>query len=444
MNYVKYILIIFTIILSSFYLFPFSFIALPGVNTKMAMAAFSLIILLIKFAKNRVTNIDRSFIELSVLAILVSIICVVSVVFNNTKDFSYATYVVSMWVWLGGAYTLVSTIQAVHGRISVRLLCDYLIIVCVIQCVLAILIDQLPSVKAFVNSHVGSFGFNSSVGASEYERRNRLYGIGAALDFAGTRFSAVLIMIAAIISRKDIKVSKGLPLYIVSFIIIVLIGNMIARTTLVGTIIAILYLLFKLSGDSLFRQRKLILWGSTLLSSIIIVSIVLYNSSPVFKGYIEFGFEGFFSLAKTGEWQTNSGDILVNMIKFPETIKTWLIGDGYFENPSSDIYYVGYPWKGFYMGTDVGYLRFIFYFGIIGLLFFVVFFCRVAKACGEKHPQYRSLFNLLLVLNFIIWLKISTDIFVVFAPFLCFSLAENEESEIELQYENPISDSLDM
>lgn len=38
-----------------------------------------------------------------------------------------------------------------------------------------------------------------------------------------------------------------------------------------------------------------------------------------------------------------------------------MIGDGYFENPRTDPYYIGYQWKGFYMGTDVGYLRFLFF-----------------------------------------------------------------------------------
>ena len=118
-----------------------------------------------------------------------------------------------------------------------------------------------------------------------------------------------------------------------------------------------------------------------------------------------------------------------NMIKFPKDIKTWLIGDGYFENPSADIYYIGQQWKGFYMGTDIGYLRFIFYFGIVGLFTFCLFFCWVSKICAEKHHQYLSLFTALLILNFVVWFKVSTDIFVVFAPFLCFISNENTLSD---------------
>lgn len=434
MKLLKVLFVFITVLLASFYLFPFSFVALPGINTKMAMAACSLLILLIRLAKRRESVADRSFITLSAIAIIVSLICFISVVINNTNDHSYSTYIVSMWVWLGGAYTLVSVIRAVHGDVTMRLICNYMIAVCVLQCVIALLIDLIPEVKFIVNTHIGSFGFNSSLGASEYERRDRLYGIGAALDFAGTRFSAVLIMIAVLVMQQAERESSGRSiLYVLSFMLICVIGNMIARTTSVGAIIAIIYVIFKLCKGTIVKYSKfLFLSGSLILISIVLI-VSLYNTSIIFKEYIEFGFEGFFSLVRTGEWQTNSGDILINMIRFPETWKTWLIGDGYFENPNSDIYYVGYPWKGFYMGTDIGYLRFIFYFGVFGLIAFSCFFCVVFKTCSRAHPQYRCLFGLLLVLNFIIWLKVSTDIFVVFAPFLCFT--ENE---------NTISDPLDI
>lgn len=50
------------------------------------------------------------------------------------------------------------------------------------------------------------------------------------------------------------------------------------------------------------------------------------------------------------------------MYVFPDNLKTWIIGDGYFNGPEdSDPYYTGEIWDiGYYKGTDVGYLRFIF------------------------------------------------------------------------------------
>ena len=47
----------------------------------------------------------------------------------------------------------------------------------------------------------------------------------------------------------------------------------------------------------------------------------------------------------------------------------------------------------------------------------------------NRFQSYRGLFFMILLLNFIIWLKVSTDIFLVFALFLCISKEENDAYE---------------
>ena len=117
--------------------------------------------------------------------------------------------------------------------------------------------------------------------------------------------------------------------------------------------------------------------------------------------------------------------MLQNMYVFPEAIKTWLIGDGYFSPPQdTDPYFTGKIRLGYYMGTDVGYLRFIFYFGLIGLAAISAVMCKAAFICARKFRAERALFIMLLAINFIVWFKVSTDIFLVFAPFL---VADPEE-----------------
>jgi hypothetical protein len=169
------------------------------------------------------------------------------------------------------------------------------------------------------------------------------------------------------------------------------------------------------------------------------IIIHLYDNNPVVREDIRFAFEGFFSLAEKGEWDVHSNNRLMEMYVFPDNAKTWIIGDGYFDGPSNtDPYYVGPTMTGFYMWTDVGYLRFIFYFGLIGLAAFMFFFVKCGQVCAHKFRNYALLFWLLMLLNFIIWFKVSTDIFVVFALFLCISQEDNDS------YENSISDSLNI
>lgn len=420
------ILVALTIILTSFYYFPFEFTFLPGYNTKMLLAGAGLVVLLFRLAQGQKASVDKDLFLLSAFAAVVSLCGVFSVIWNGTQDYTYASYLVSMWVWLGGAYTVVSIIRAVHGRASIFLLGNYVIAVCAIQCVLAIAIDTYPLIRNWVESFYSD--------AVYYAEKDRLYGIGAALDVAGMRFSAALVMIACIGSKLGSSLSKNYILfYVFSFLIITVLGNMVARTTIVGVALAVFYFLFVYNQTALKNQdQKRVLRKWLVFISILSVPLIvyLYKTDPTFSKNLRFAFEGFFSLVETGRWDVHSNNMLENMYIVPTDFKTWLIGDGYFNNPiQTDPYYTGVIRGEFYMGTDIGYLRFIFYFGLCGLFAFMAFFCKACQVCINKNGSNKAMFILLLALNFIVWFKVSTDVFLIFALFLCVDQNENEESE---------------
>lgn len=436
----KFIKVLIAGIAVSFYFFPFEFTFLPGVNTKMAMAGVGLILYAIDLAKGRVGQINKSGFQIAVIAALVSLCGLTAVIYNNTNDYTYATYIVSMFVWLGGAYTAVKIVKWLHGYVSVELVCNYLIGVCVGQCIIALAIDSMPTFKAFVDRTVVGFDF---VDTDRLTQSHRLYGIGAGLDVAGTRFSSVLVIVAVLLQRlSSSRFRNYMWLYLVAFVIISVVGNMMARTTTVGVLVALCYLMMTSGIMKLSLNRDNMRVWKYLLGTLCValpIIIYLYSIDPQFRDNLRFAFEGFFSLAEKGHWETNSNNILKNMIVFPDNLKTWLIGDGYIENPTyRDPYYVGPSHGGYYMGTDIGYLRFIFYFGLFGLLTFIIYFIKVARSCAERFPKYATMFMLILAINMIVWLKVSTDIFLVFAIFLCVS-KEDEDA-----YENSLSDPLDI
>ena len=420
----KYIGIFIVGILTSFYFFPFEFAILPGANTKMILAGVSLVVLAFQLARGGRAVINRELFTLSILAGMVSLAGLASVTFNETNDYTYATYIISMWVWLGGAYMAVSAMRGLHGRISVALIANYLIGVCVAQCIIALLIDASPAFKDIVNTYIASFDF---VQFDQLNEGERLYGIGATLDVAGLRFSTVLAMIAYFCVQPNIRANNvKLVCYLASFCIIAIVGNMMARTTTMGVGLAVLYWLYKLLQDK--NNRKFLWWIAGAVVIAVAISTYMYRVSPEFRENIRFAFEGFFSLVEKGEWEVSSNNRLKNMFVFPDNIKTWIIGDGYIENPyNRDPYYTGPRFGGYYMGTDVGYLRFIFYFGIMGLVLFIYFFWRVAQVCVRRFNSYEILFLMILAVNMIGWAKVSTDIFLVFALFLC--VAEEEDVE---------------
>lgn len=422
---VKIVQVIITLIFTSFFFFPFYFTFLPTVNTKMMMAVAGLLVFGLDLSQNRSANMNREFFILSLSALAVSFVSFLSMTINDSPDDSYLTYIISMWVWLGAAYFMVRTVEWVHGRISVELLCLYLIGVGAAQCILALAIDQNHAVKSFIDSILEGEGF---MGKNE----DRLYGLGCALDVAGGRFAALLIMIACLLPRMIEKKNGNVYVcfLLTAFCLISIVGNIIGRTTTVGLVMAVAYLFyfFVLQESSNGNEKtRLFKWVFACSSVIIVIATILYNMDLQWREHLRFGFEGFFSLVEKGHWEVHSNDMLKSHFVFPDNLRAWIIGDGRMASTNIDPYYIGKQWSGFYMGSDVGYVRFIFYFGLTGLIAFSVFMIQTGLICCKKFWDYRLMFLMLVALNFIIWFKVSTDIFLVFAPFLCFTNTNKEE-----------------
>lgn len=421
----RYLGIFLALVFTSFFFFPVEFVWFPGFNTKTAMAGLGLILLIVQLSRRRIPVLDSGLLSIAVWAAAVSFMSFLSITYNNTNDPSFLTYFISMCVWLAAAYMATSIIYAVHGTISVKIVANYLIAVCVLQCVIAFAISQIPLVDYIVNSIF--------ITGKEGMSKGRLYGIGAAVDIAGLRFMAVLVIISYMITRLSESESKVyLKWYVLSFLIVSLIGNMISRSTIFGVILGLCYLVWaSLSGNStknnLFRIWRYL---SISVAILVVCAVSLYQTNQSFRNSMHFGFEGFFSLYEQGEWEVSSNNSLIWMLKNikPKTTRTWIIGDGYCDDPMNDPYYTGsQSTGGYYMGTDVGYMRFIFYFGILGTLVFMGYFCQAAYVCAKHFPQYRDMFILILLCNFIGWIKVSTDLFLVFAIFLSIIFHEHSE-----------------
>ena len=92
----KYILYFLTVCITSLYYFPFEFKILPGTNTKMVLAATGIILLGVSLIKKRNQLVDKNFIQLSLYALVTSLIAFIAITFNDTPDTAYTTYIISM------------------------------------------------------------------------------------------------------------------------------------------------------------------------------------------------------------------------------------------------------------------------------------------------------------------------------------------------------------
>lgn len=426
----RYVQIALAVLLTSFYFFPIEFSFLPGGNTKMAMAGVGLVMLGFQLGRARNSIFSKDMVTISIYAVLVSLTSFIAVTLNETRDYTYVSYIISMWVWLSAAYVAVSVMRKIHGYVSVELVCNYLIAVCVFQCVLALVIDFVPSFRNIVHDYI--------LGTKQLYENKRLHGIGAMLDPAGSRFAAILTIIAFLGTRLANTTQRRYTVwYVLAFLLIAIVGNMIARTTTVGVILAMLFILYSIGLHRMVINKsagQLFLWLGGILLVAIPMIVVLYNTNEQFHDNIRFAFEGFFSLVEKGRWEVSSNEILKNMVVFPDNIKTWIIGDGYMENPNGvDPFYTGPEFHGYYKQTDIGYLRFIFYSGLIGLCAMFAFIWKSGRISMRKFKSQQMLFWLLLAVNYAVWFKVSTDIFLILALFLVVGKEENDEYETRIR-----------
>ncbi len=428
---IKALKIILTVLITSFYFFPVDFTFLPT-NTKNLLAAIGLVCIVFELIQKKDFSIPQQLLILLLLSSMVSIMSLVSITINQTPDKTYVTYIRSAVIWLSGAYAVGFIIRGVHRRIDVPLVVHYLIGVCLFQCASAMLIQFVPPFQEFVDRYVQQ-------GQDVLKDIGRIYGIGASLDVAGSRFAAVLVAVAFMLVSSPKRVSIGMTLfYTMSFVIITVVGNMIARTTVIGDALGLAWIVLSpfILPNSRPKENIAAKWVAVLatVGILVAISVALYKAFPEVEDLMRFAFEGFFNWVETGEWSMDTTDKLESMVVWPEELHTWIIGDGYFENSRNDPNYLGHATEdGFYMGTDIGYLRFIYYFGVVGLIWMIAIICYSTYVCSDQFKPYTWLFILALGIGLAVWAKVSSDIFLFFDLFLCAAALRDKSEDIELE-----------
>lgn len=406
-------------LIASFYLFTISFTFLPyAVNSKILVAVFGMIVFVYDCIRKSALEISRSTLVAALLAIVFSLWCLFSVTVNNTYEMDYATYIVSFLTWMAGAYGVYAALRIGYGTVDMWILVRYLALVGVFQCISAVAIDNNSAFCNFVDRFM--------IGGDYYREHMRMYGIGAALDPAGIRFSVILVMIAHQFSYDPEVRKNGLfqTTDMVAYAIILIIGSTISRTTIVGGAMGIAYMMISLirlrqGGFITTRMVQVFFIFIVVLAGIIASAIYFYRTSETFQGYLRFGFEAFFNWAETGEFRTSSTDELGKMWVWPADTRTWIIGRGTFG-----------VFENF---TDIGYCNFTFYCGLVGLMIFSIYFIYVHLVLNRKFRNFLIPSLLFIALTFIIWCKVTTDIFFIDALLFCIAGDDEEETLLEVE-----------
>lgn len=425
---VQVFMVLLTGLIMSFYFHPVLFVAYPVYNTKIMLAIFGGLMLVYNTIRTKDYALSKGLLSALMIAGLFSLVCLVSVVIvNGTEDYSYASYPMSAIVWIMGAYGAINFIRWTHSKVTIELVVRYLAGGAAFHSIFSQVMDRNEGVKSFINS----IFFVSS----DLDEAGRLYSFGVGLDPAGVRFAVILIMIAGVLTlSREVRKSTGLIVfYILSFVIISILGNIISRTTTVGMGLGLF--IFAIS-TGLYKfvlkvsKLKIIRVLGIALALGVPSTIYYYNTNSSFRDQVEYGFEGFFSMAESGEFQTGSTDVLATMWIWPEDTQTWIIGSGKIGSRALDDYDYF---------TDIGYCRFVFYSGLIGLTLFSIYFIYNGIHFSRYYPRYKYIFLLLIAVTFIIWIKVATDIFQLYALFYAFT----DEEELYASDEDEAPDELE-
>ena len=424
---VQVFMVLLTGLMMSFYFHPAVILALPAYNTKILLAIWGALMLVYNTIRTKDYAFSNGLLYALMITGVFALVNFISLIINNSNDYSYASYPASALVWIVSAYGAITFVRWTHGKVTIELVVRYLAGGAAFHCILSQLIDRNESIKKFVDSI-----FYVSFDMDEVQR---LYSFGVGLDPAGVRFAVILIMIAGVLTlSKVVKRSVGLMVfYFLCFAIISVLGNIISRTTTVGMGLGLL--VFALS-TGLYKfvikvgKIKIMRVFGVMLAIGIPTVIYYYNVNPSFQKQIEYGFEGFFNLFESGEFQTSSTDELSTMWVWPHDTQTWLIGSGRFG--SRDL-------GNYYYFSDIGYCRFVSYSGLIGITVFGLYFIYNAVYFSIRYPRYRYIFLLMIVVTFVIWTKVATDIFQLYALFYAFT----DEEELYVSDEDEAPDELE-
>ena len=216
---IQIFMVLLTGLMMSFYFHPTELRVLPGYNTKIMLAIFGVAILVFNIIRTKDYSLSKGLLYSFMIAGAFSFVNYISLIINESDDYSYANYPISALIWILGAYGAINFIRWTHSKITVELVVRYLAGGAAFHGILSQLIDRNDSIRNFVTS---IFYISDSM-----EEMNRLYSFGVGLDPAGVRFAVILIMIAGVLTlSKVVKKSIGLMIfYFLCFAIISVLGH---------------------------------------------------------------------------------------------------------------------------------------------------------------------------------------------------------------------------
>jgi len=402
------------------YIFNISFAPFPYyVRTRIIFGVLGLLLGLLLLRQ----RVSKSVIYFMVAVLLLLVPCGLTFLVNGVFDAWFIQYAAQQVLHLSGAYLLVLLSLQFVKPFDLNRLFLFIIYAVALNNLLAAVMFIAPPLQDFMLA-IQNHDELARTKLEEYlDMDFRLYGLGIHTFFMGGLLSGYSLLLAAYLLRKERRGKQTLWLTLL-FLFIAITGLFIARTTLVGAAIGTVYILWPSRWSATFSRgaiKRNFLFIAVLLASMIFGVIALNYFFPEAwdSDIIGYALEFYIRMDQGDALATESTDHLKTMYIWPDSWRTWLIGDGRFNVPG-----------GFYMDTDVGYLRMIYYFGVTGmLLFFVIQFVlveRIHRFYRDRHVSFFLFASAVFVL--LLNLKALADVNAFFYLILWLAIIKRDES----------------
>ncbi len=333
--------------------------------------------------------------------------CFITIIINLSTEMVYVTGFISLVLYFFMAYLGAVGFYKIYGEVTPRILLKYFVAIAVIHVCISLAMFANSSLNDILMSLLKKSQREED--ALERTLGSRLQGFGATFYTSGLINGFILIMISVGLYHEKYSVLSKAVLYL-SFIIILAIGTMIARTIMVGAALGILIILASVlrSRKELFENMMLFIF--TITFAVFVGSYYIVSSGIDFEAISEFGFE-YLSKFAEGDTSSHSTDSMLDMYNtIPDNLKTWMFGDGRWQEEGH-----------YYMNVDIGYLRNVFYFGLLGSIFLYIYnFVTLKTVIYRKRLFENYSFLLVLVLfiyTMLINLKGTIDLFYYILPY---------------------------
>lgn len=392
-----------------FYIYSIQFIGVPfGLGTRVFMGIIGLLVYLLEIFRDKKKLIfSRKFSKILTSLLLIVFISFLSLIYNSTFDIEFLLkYPISIIIIIFASYLVAKLVsfRSVEGN-KLPFLMKLFINVVSIQILLALIMFIYPSFRDLLNSLQLSSDYELKV--LEETLEFRLVGFGSKFFGSGIVNGFALILIGSDL-RFNNQTKTNVLKHAIFFLFIFVFGMMMARTTIIGALFAIVIIFLPKRGLNinlkLIKNNTKFLLYFICIPTIIVLALnaFLPEVKEVVQYTFNFGFEMFINYFQSNSFESESTNQLKEMYVWPTSLKTYIIGDGFFTDVINGTYY---------MQTDIGILRLIYYFGIIGLFAYLYLQFHSAKLAYSISENYKSMVVIIFLYCIVLNYKGFTDLF---------------------------------